>query len=52
MKKIGPLKVLHKYGTNAYELESTLDLGISPIFNVRDQYAYKGLPLDTDTIVV
>lgn len=42
MKKIVPLKVLHKYGTNAYELELPPNLGISPIFNVCDLYAYKG----------
>ena len=48
MKKIGPFKLLHKYGTNAYELELPPDLGISPIFNVCDLYAYKGLPSGTD----
>lgn len=42
MKKIGPLKVVHKYGQNAYEVEFPPTLGISPIFNVCDLYAYKG----------
>lgn len=42
MKKIGPLKVVHKYGNNAYEVELPPNLGISPIFNVCDLYQYKG----------
>ena len=46
MKKIGSLKILHKYGKNAYEVELLLDLGISPIFNVCDLYPYKGPSLD------
>lgn len=28
MIKIGPLKILHKYGVNAYELELPPDMGI------------------------
>lgn len=42
MKKIRPLKVVHKYGQNAYEVELPPTLGISPIFNVCDLYPYKG----------
>ena len=41
MKKIGPLKILHKFGNNTYEFEIPLDLGISPIFNVCDLFPYK-----------
>lgn len=41
MKKIGPLKVVYKYGQNAYEVELPPTLGISPIFNVCDLYPYK-----------
>lgn len=41
MKKIGPLKVVHKYGHNAYEVELPPTLGISPIINVCDLYPYK-----------
>ena len=47
MKKIGPLKVLHKFGNNAYEVKLPSDLGISPIFNICDLFPYKGLPSDT-----
>ena len=42
MKKIGPLRILLKYGTNAYEVELPLDIFISPIFNVCDFFPYKG----------
>lgn len=41
MKKIGPSKVAHKYGNNAYEIELPLWVSISPIFNAPDLYPYK-----------
>ena len=44
-KKIGPCRILRKFSTNAYEIELSLDIGISSIFNVVDLYKYE----DRDT---
>jgi hypothetical protein len=41
MKKIGPCRVLKKFGQNAYELELPEGIGISPIFNISDLYPYR-----------
>jgi hypothetical protein len=41
MKKIGPCKVLKKFGANAYEIELPDGIKISPIFNVSYLYPYK-----------
>jgi hypothetical protein len=41
MKKIGPCKVLKKFGANAYEIELLDGIEISPIFNVSYLYPYK-----------
>ena len=41
MKKIGPCKVLKKFGANAYEIELPDWIRISPIFNISDLYPYK-----------
>ena len=41
MKKIGPCKILRKFGANTYEIELLDDVGISPIFNVSDLYPYR-----------
>jgi hypothetical protein len=41
MKKIGPCKILKKFGENAYKLELPESIGISPIFNISDLYPYK-----------
>jgi hypothetical protein len=36
MKKIGPCKVIRKFGTNTYEIELPDGVRISPIFNIVD----------------
>jgi hypothetical protein len=41
MKKIGPCRVLKKFGANAYEIELPDGIGISPIFNISDLYPYR-----------
>ena len=41
MKKIGPCKVLKKFGANAYEIELHDGIGISLIFNISDLYPYR-----------
>jgi hypothetical protein len=41
MNKIGPCKVLRKFGANAYEIELPNGIGISPIFNISDLYPYR-----------
>jgi hypothetical protein len=41
MKKIGPCKVLKKFGENAYEIELSDGIRISMKFNVSDLYPYK-----------
>jgi hypothetical protein len=41
MKKIGPCKVLKKFGANACEIELPDGIEISPIFNVSNLYPYK-----------
>jgi hypothetical protein len=47
MKKIGPCKVLRKFEENAYEIEFSDGIGISPIFNVSDLYPYKAGEAET-----
>jgi hypothetical protein len=49
MKKIGPCRVLRKFGENAYEIELPDGIGISSIFNVLDLYPYKAGEAKTGT---
>jgi hypothetical protein len=49
MKKIGPCRILRKFGKNAYELEFPEGIGISPIFNISDLYPYRTDTTDTGT---
>jgi hypothetical protein len=49
MKKIGPCKVLRKFGENAYEIELPDGIGISPIFNIVDFYPYRAGEVETGT---
>jgi hypothetical protein len=41
MKKIGPCNILRKFEANAYEIELSNGVGISPIFNMADFYPYR-----------
>jgi hypothetical protein len=41
MKKIGPCKIVKKFGANAYEIELPDGIRISLIFNISDLYPYK-----------
>ena len=41
MKKIGPCRILRKFGENAYELELSEGIGIYLIFNISDLYPYR-----------
>jgi hypothetical protein len=41
MKKIGPCKVIKKFGANAYEIELPEGIEISSILNVVDLYPYR-----------
>jgi hypothetical protein len=54
MKKIGPCRVLKKFGENAYEIEFPDGIEISPIFNMVDLYPYRvgGVEARTEEPVV
>ena len=49
MKKIGPCKVLRRFGDNAYEIELPDGIRISPIFNVAYLYPYRVGEAETGT---
>jgi hypothetical protein len=49
MKKIGPCRILRKFGENAYELELPEGIGISPTFNISDLYPYRTERTSTGT---
>jgi hypothetical protein len=49
MKKIGPCRVLKKFGANAYEIELPDGIGISPIFNISYLYPYRAGETGTGT---
>ena len=36
IKRVGPCKVVAKYGQNAYKVKLLIDLSILPVFNVTD----------------
>ena len=40
--RIGPCKVLAKYGPKYYKMELPKEISISPIFNVKELIKYKG----------
>jgi hypothetical protein len=47
MKKIGPCKVLKKFGANAYDIELPDGIGIYLIFNISNLYPYKSEEVET-----
>jgi hypothetical protein len=49
MKKIGPCKVMKKFGENAYEIELPDGIGISLIFNISDLYPYRSKEVGADS---
>jgi hypothetical protein len=49
MKKIGPCRVLKKFGENAYEIQFPDGIEISPIFNVLILYPYRAGEAKTGT---
>ena len=42
MKRIGPCKILSKYGVNAYKIDLPKEMTLSPIFNVKEIVPSKG----------
>jgi hypothetical protein len=41
MNRIGPCRVLKKFGANGYEMELPDGIKISPVFNISHLYPYK-----------
>lgn len=52
MRRIGPCKILAKYGNNAYKLDLLSDMDLSPIFNVAYLVQYKGTIIEEDSIFI
>ena len=48
MKRVGPCKILAKYGANAYKVDLPNDLSISPIINVAELVKFKGPLIEMD----
>jgi hypothetical protein len=48
MKKIGPCKIVNKFGENAYEIELPNGIRISPIFNISYLYPYRDEEVGAD----
>jgi hypothetical protein len=48
MKKIGPCKIVKKFGANAYEIELPDGIRISPIFNISYLYPYRAKEAGAD----
>ena len=46
MKKIGPVMILKQCGPNAYKIDLSSNISLSPIFNVSDIYTYKSIRTD------
>ena len=42
MKRVGPCKIIEKYGENSYKVDFPSDLSIYPIFNVQDLVQFRG----------
>jgi len=47
MKKIGPCRILKKFGVNAYEIELPDGIGIFLIFNISYLYPYRAEEIET-----
>ena len=49
MKKVGPCKIIAKYGANAYKVDLLSYFNISSIFNVENLTKFKGPLIKVDT---
>jgi hypothetical protein len=49
MKKIGPCKIVKKFGANAYEIKLPDGIRISSIFNILDLYPYRAEEVGEDS---
>ena len=51
LNKIGPCTILRKFSANAYEIELTSYLEISPIFNASYLYPFKHVGVQTKEMI-